>query len=296
MLQKHVRNWRSCNKVFHTGSIVEGRIVRLRLQRVILWAQVNIGSGEMRAERYIELLVELHAGLPRLGPGCRESTLKALALCEELPDCPEILDVGCGTGAQTLLLASATQGRVLGVDLYEQFITQLRTEAESKGLADRVRGEKADMNALPYGSNSFDLIWSEGAIYIMGFDNGLAKWRRLLKPGGYLVVTEAVWLRSDPPAELRAFWQENYPGMRSVEANLEAAKALGWQPVGNFHLPLTAWLRDYYGPLAKRIPSFRNAHADDEDAQQLADQTEHEMDLTRRYHAYYGYEFFIFRS
>ncbi|MEN8177741.1 MAG: methyltransferase domain-containing protein [Pseudomonadota bacterium] len=250
----------------------------------------------MQEERLVELLVKLHKGLSRLGPGSREATLKALALCEFLPDNPEVLDVGCGSGAQTLVLASATQGRIVATDLFHEFIDQLRAAINDKGLGEHIRVEQADMNALPFPEHSFDLIWSEGAIYIMGFDNGLTKWRPLLKPGGYLVVSEVAWFRPDPPLELKDFWDKNYPGIRSVEENLVAAKALGWTPVGNFHLPLKAWTRDYYAPLLERIPTFRIENAENGDAQAVADMTEYEITLLERFHDYYGYEFFILRK
>jgi len=249
----------------------------------------------MREERYVELLVELHADLARLGPGNEESTLKALALCEELPEHPRILDVGCGAGAQTLLLAKATQGHIVAVDLHQEFIDKLQNAVKLKGLTEHVQAEQADMHALPYPKESFDLIWSEGAIYIMGFDQGLAKWRPLLRLGGYFVVSEVAWFSPDPPTELREFWEKNYPGIRGVEENLAAAVAMGWSVVGNFHLPAQAWTRDYYRPLARRIPSFRAAHSGDQEALSVADMTEYEMSLMERFSDYYGYEFFIFR-
>ena len=249
----------------------------------------------MQNERFIELLVDLHKGLARLGPGSTESTLKALALCESLPDAPVILDLGCGSGAQTLVLAGATQGRIVATDLIPDFISELKKKIVEKGLTEQVGLKLADMHALPFADSSFDLIWSEGAIYIMGFDTGLQKLRPLLKPAGYLVVSEVAWFRPDPPTELKNFWRENYPGIRSVEANLEAAKAGGWTLVGNFHLPVTAWTKSYYAPLLERLPAFRSNNIEDADAQTVADMTEYEVSLLERFHEFYGYEFFILR-
>ena len=80
------------------------------------------------------------------------------------------------------------------------------------------------MNDLPFPDGRFDLIWSEGAVYIMGFDKALVKWRPLAKPGGYLVVSELSWFRPDPPAEIRDFWGHHYPAMRSVDGNLAVAR------------------------------------------------------------------------
>lgn len=249
----------------------------------------------MREQRLIALLVELHRGLPRLGPGDAASTLRALALCKQLPAAPQILDLGCGSGAQTLTLAAAGDGAITAVDLVGDFLAVLEQRAQQQRLQKRIRCVQADMNALPFADTSFDLIWSEGAIYIVGFDQGLKNWRPLLQPGGYLVVSELSWFRSDPPAELTAFWGEHYPAIRTVTENITAARASGWQLAGNFHLPHSAWTRDYYEPLQQRIAPFRRRYADDRDAQAVADLSEYEMALMQRYPDFYGYEFYCLR-
>lgn len=245
-------------------------------------------------DRAIALLVELHDGLRRLGPGSTECTLKALALCRELPPAPEVLDVGCATGAQTLVLASATDGGIFATDLIGAFLSQLRERASDTGLGPRIRTVAADMSRLPFGDGSFDLIWSEGAAYSMGFDNALSQWRPLAKPGGYLVLSELSWFRPDSPAELRDFWKDNYPAMRDVEANLSAARQAGWKCVGHFHLPAEAWA-EYYGPLRQRLLAFRRSYADDPEARALADLIEREMLLMERYRDNCGYEVFVLR-
>lgn len=249
----------------------------------------------MDEKRFVELLVELHESLPRLGPGNDESTLKALALCEHLPAEPEILDVGCGTGAQTLVLASNTAGRITAVDLIPEFLAQLDKDVVRLGLEERVEIRQADMNDLPFPETRFDLIWSEGAIYIMGFDNGLERWRPMVKPGGYLVVSEVSWFGPDPPQEVQDFWNENYPAIRTVEENLAAAREWGWLSVGHFHLPKEGWVQEYYGRLEKQLPTFRQTHADDPEAQEVADLTELEMSMYSHYCDFYGYEFYVFR-
>ena len=248
----------------------------------------------MDEERLIELLIALHDGLPRQGPGNAASTRRALALCTALPTAPEILDIGCGTGAQTLILAAATTGRITALDRSRVFLRSLRRSATERGWASRVQVFQGDMRALPFRETSFDLIWSEGAVYIMGFDAGLTRWRSWVKPGGYLAVSELSWFRSDPPAELKAFFDVEYPVLRGVEANLTAAGEQGWQVIGHFPLPWSAW-QEYYGPLWERLPAFRAAHAKDADAQAVADLTESEMALMARYAADCGYAFYILR-
>lgn len=249
----------------------------------------------MEEARMIELLVELHEGLDRLGPSDPESTLRALRLCRELPPTPEILDVGCGTGEQTITLAKNTEGTITATDLMPSFLSTLRERVATNGLESRVRIQAADMNSLPFADEAFDLIWSEGAIYLMGFDAGLAAWRRLLKPGGYVVVSEASWFRPDPPEDLASYWAEGYPGMRSVEDNTAAAKAKGWEVVDTFHLPDAAWTEGYYAPLRERVTEFRRRHADQEDALEIAGMTEQEIELFAAHSNHYGYAFYVLR-
>jgi SAM-dependent methyltransferase len=248
----------------------------------------------MEMDRQTALLVALHQGLSRLGPGDADCTLKALALCADLPAAPAILDVGCGTGAQTLVLAAATDGRIIATDLIGAFLAELKERAVKTGLDKRIQTVAADMKDLPFPDGSFDLIWSEGAVYIMGFDNALAKWRSLAKPGGYLVVSELSWFQRDPPAEIRDFWDRHYPAMRGVDENLAAAHTAGWTPVGAYRLPAEAWRR-YYEPLRQRLPTFRRSYGGDTDAQAVADLTEQEMSLLGRYLDYCGYEIFVLR-
>ena len=250
----------------------------------------------MNEDKIIQLLVRLYQGLSRLGPGNAHSTLQALSMCEQLADAPDILDIGCGTGAQTLVLASATSGRIIAVDLLPEFLAQLKASIADAGLQQRVSICEGDMKNLPFPDCCFDLVWSEGAAYIMGFDNALRDWKRLLKSGGFLVVSEASWFKPDPPAKLKAFWDENYPAIRSVENNLAAARAAGWETIANFHLSNEAWSEDYYGPLIKRLQEFRKANAHDKDALQIADMTDNEIRLFENYSDYYGYEFYILRS
>jgi ubiquinone/menaquinone biosynthesis C-methylase UbiE len=250
----------------------------------------------MNEEKLFTLLTKLYQGLSRLGPGKTQSTLRALSHCKHLPDSPDILDIGCGTGAQSLVLASATSGHITAVDRMPEFLAQLNSTIQEQGLNDRITVCEGDMDKLPFADHSFDLVWSEGAAYIMGFDNALTQWQRLLRQGGYLVASEASWFQANPPTELVTFWNENYPAIRSVEDNLAAARALGWETVSNFHLPDEAWTVDYYGPLKKRLVEFRQANADDKDAQEVADMTELEISIFEKYAEYYGYEFYILRQ
>ena len=249
----------------------------------------------MQPDRFTELLVNLHRGLARLGPGSDAATLQALGLCTELPGKPMILDIGCGSGAQSLTLASASGGWIVAMDLFPVFIHQLMQRSSQRRLTDLVHGVVADMHAPPFAPLCFDLIWSEGAVYNMGFDNALQCWRPLLRAGGYLVISEISWFETNPTQTLRDYWQENYPAMRSVSENRQAAVDSGWIPVGDFALPACAWDENYYAPLQQQIPGFLQAHPDDPDAAAVVATTLREIDIMHRYSQACGYQFYILR-
>jgi SAM-dependent methyltransferase len=244
----------------------------------------------------LEIFWELHKDLKREGPGNEAATLKALALASCLPERARVLDLGCGPGAQTISLAKAINGNITAMDLHEPFLAQLRQRAEAEGLSARISARKGDMAALDFEPESFDLIWSEGAIYNMGFARGLEEWRRYLKPGGYIAVSELCWLRTDPPEELAAYWAYDYPAMKDKAANLAIIEGLGYELAGHFTLPEECWRDEYYGPLGKRIATLRAAHSSDAEALSALDLCQKEIDLYERYSSYYGYEFFVMRE
>ena len=188
----------------------------------------------------MDIFFELHQDLPREGPGDNPSTRKALSLLTELPLQPLILDIGCGPGMQTIELARCTKGKIIAIDTHQPFLDKLKQRAQAEGLSDKITTINMSMFALEFEAKSFDAIWSEGAIYIMGFEQGLRACQPLLKPGGYVAVTEISWLRPQPSGEVQAFWAANCPGMRTVEENLEIVQAAGYRKVGHFVLPSSA--------------------------------------------------------
>lgn len=239
------------------------------------------------------IFFDIHADLPRQGPGDPASTARAFSMLKGLPDQPHLLDVGCGPGAQTLDLARLSDGPITAVDKYEQFLDNLRERAARQGLTERIVVVQGDMFDLPFEAGSFDVIWSEGAIYLIGFEQGLRSWGRLLKSGGYVAVTEATWLRADAPGELRTFWEEAYPAMQDVEANLRIIEKTGYRLVGHFTLPPSAWWTDYYEPLERRLSLFEDRYRDNPDVMAVVEMERREIDLYRRYSDYYGYVFYV---
>ena len=243
----------------------------------------------------MEVFWKLHQGLPKQGPGSDESTRRALALVPELPPAPEILDLGCGPGRQSLVLARETGGHVTAVDLLSPFLEQLDQRAQAAQLADRIATVQASMDDLPNRDESFDLLWSEGAIYNIGFGNGLRAWRRLLRQGASLAVSEATWLTDDAPERIQSFWDTHYPAMQSHEANELAVAEAGYRLLGSFVLPEAAWWEDYYAPIDERIAALRKERNDDGWVTAL-EAAEEESSIVRDCDSSFGYVFYVMQK
>jgi len=243
----------------------------------------------------IEVFWKLHVDLPKQGPGSDASTRRALALVPELPPAARILDLGCGPGRQSLVLARETGGHVTAVDLLPLFLKQLEERARTARLSDRIATLNASMDDLPCEDESFDLLWSEGAIYNIGFDNGLSTWRRLLRPGCSLAVSELCWLTHDPPEHIRRFWGSDYPAMRGHEANERAVANAGYRLLGSFVLSEAEWWDDYYNPIDERIAALREQRSD---AGWLAalDAAEEESSIVRDCGGSFGYVFYVMQK
>ena len=237
----------------------------------------------------MDIFFELHQGLPREAPGNQECTRKAFSLLPHLPPKPSILDIGCGPGQQTIVLAQLTDGVITAVDTHEPFLEELKRRAIAQGVSEKVKPVNTSMFSLEFEAQSFDLIWSEGAIYIIGFDQGLKTWKPLLKTGGYLVVSELSWLQLNPPSEIREFWATNYPAMNLIEDNLKLIKAAGYREISHFILPESAWWDDYYTPLEQRITLLQTQYQDEA----ILRQEQQEIDFYRIYSNWYGYVFYL---
>ncbi|CAN5391562.1 class I SAM-dependent methyltransferase [soil metagenome] len=239
---------------------------------------------------------EIHSGLPRQGPGDNQSTRKAFAALPKLPDEPFILDVACGPGMQTIELANLCKADIVAVDLRQEFLDELDRRAEVAKVSDRVTTVNASMLELPFDEDSFDLIWSEGAIYIIGFEDGLTAWKPLLKKGGCVAVTNVSYLKDDVPDQVRNFWHAAYPEITTIDNFLKTVERCGYQLLDHFTLPSSAWMDDYYTPMEKQLQSLRAKYSGNSDAIKAIDQGQHEIDMYRKYSDCYGYVFYVMQA
>lgn len=243
-----------------------------------------------------EIFFEVHRGLPREGPGSDAETRRALGLIPGMPERPAILDIGCGPGKQTFVLAEETGGSVTAVDNHDPYLETVRETAARTGLLGRVHPSQQSMFELDFPEGRFDLIWSEGAIYIIGFAEGLKTWKPLLRTGGVLAVTHISWLTDEPSEEAVRFWEAAYPAIRSVQENLSVVERSGYENVGHFALPPSAWFDEYYDPMEKRIEALRTKYAGDSQALEILDGEFQEIELYRKDPGAYGYVFYVMRK
>jgi SAM-dependent methyltransferase len=250
-------------------------------------------EGQMRDEEVLAL-IELHLGLDRQGPGDAAFSRHILSLLPKMPANPCIMDLGCGTGAATFLLAEHFNATVIAVDLSKDFLIQLEKTAKASCLDHLIHTLEADMGALAWPKASVDLLWSEGAAYILTFSGALKAWRPLLVGDGFAVLSEMTWFSATPPPPARTFWAEAYPAMGSEFENIGHAKNEGFEILFTERLPTKAWWDNYYNPLLRRLEALKSAASPI--MAEVLRSTEIEIDLFRQYSDHYGYTFYILKA
>ncbi|MBA2882227.1 SAM-dependent methyltransferase [Desulfosalsimonas propionicica] len=241
-----------------------------------------------------KLLIDLHKQGYRQGPGRDAETEQALNLAMIDRAAPlKVADIGCGTGASALLLARLLNAQITAVDLLQDFLDVLNERAESAGVADRISTLACSMDNLPFANEELDIIWSEGAIYNIGFEKGVAEWRRFLKAGGLLVATEITWLTDSRPAELQKHWDSEYSEIDVASAKIRILEKHGYSPVGYFALPEQCWLGQYYRPMQARFEDFLKRNGHSEEARAIVAAEQQEIDLYEIYKAHISYGVYI---
>ncbi|MEP2830028.1 class I SAM-dependent methyltransferase [Parvibaculum sp.] len=246
-----------------------------------------------------KIFLDLQLALPRNGPGSAVATEIAFSMLPPLPESPEIADLGCGQGASAFELLRLTakkkmRARVTAVDLFEPFLDKLNARAEKEGVSEaQLVVTRGDMEALSFKDGSFDLIWAEGSIYLLGFERGLETWRRFLKPGGSIAVSECTWLTATPSQAAQDFWEAAYPSMGTISSNAHAAARAGYELLGTHVLPPEDWWAEYYTPMRQRIAEMRAEYG--EAAEEVLANEEAEIALFESNPGQYSYVFYVMR-
>lgn len=250
----------------------------------------NVEDNTMEMKYFFEIFEDL----PRQGPGCQEATLRALSLLKDLPKKPKVLDIGCGSGMQTLILARELKTKILAIDNHRPMLDRLDRAATKDKLDIETR--ELSMMDMPFEPESFDLLWSEGSIFIIGLERGLKEFLTFIKPNGYLAFTEMCWFTTDPQDEIKAYMNSVYPDIKSVDEVRRMALASGYKVIESFNLPTSAWWDDYYTPMLERIQKLKLENAGVPEADEIYANCELEVEMFRRHSASYGYTFFVLQK
>lgn len=247
----------------------------------------NVEDNKVKMKYFYELFEEI----PRQGPGCAEATMRALKLLNDLPDKPEVLDIACGCGMQTLILARELKTKIIAIDNHRPVLERLNLAAAQKGL--KVETREMSMIDMPFDKERFDLLWAEGAIFIIGLMRGMKDFKTYLKHRGYLVFSEMCWINDKPPAEIRNYFDKCYPDIRTAAEVSAMASLNGYKLIESFNLPDSAWWDDYYTPMLERIKELKLKNAGVFEAEAVYAECEKEAEMFRRYSKSYGYVFFV---
>jgi ubiquinone/menaquinone biosynthesis C-methylase UbiE len=209
---------------------------------------------------------------------CRERLLKYTREAFQLlpnSDRPRILDVGCGSGVPTLELARLSGGEVVGLDVDQSLLDELNGKIDGKGLSNRVTTRKCSMFEMDFPDESFDIIWAEGSISVIGFERGLKEWRRLLKPDGFLVV---------------------HAETRQILGKLMKIPSHGYRLLNQLSLPEDAHWTEYYKPLEIRIEELRTKYGNSPGALKILEKHQNEIDMVKRNPREFSSAFYIMQK
>jgi len=241
----------------------------------------------------INLICEYYSNFERQGPGSPEMTIKALSFIDNLNDVTQVADLGCGTGGQTMVLAKHINANIVGIDLSSHMIEKFNANADKNNEKNRVKGIIGSIDDLPFKNEELDLIWSEGAIYNIGFERGLNEWHKYLKRNCYIAVTEASWFTENRPDEIHDFWMNAYSEIDTIPNCVLKMQKAGYIPVASFIIPETCWTDNFYDAQTSFQEIFLKKYAGNKTVEDFIAYERHEAEIYKKYKQYYGYVFYI---
>ncbi|GAL17068.1 transcriptional regulator MerR family [Vibrio maritimus] len=237
-------------------------------------------------ELYMADFMTVFETLERWGPGSEQETQKALNAVPKAPK--NLLEVGCGKGLATKVLAENCDANIAAIDNEQSALDRLTERFQQLGLAERLNTVAASMTELPFAPQSFDLIWAEGSAYIMGVEKALSQWKSLLTDHGYIMLSDMVWKTSTPSEASVEFWNQEYPDIQQVDTRLEQIKNAGYHVVDHFPMSREAWM-NYYGPLGERVKELES----DMSEKAAWKDINHEVEICTQLAEEFGYHMFI---
>jgi DNA-binding transcriptional MerR regulator len=210
--------------------------------------------------QYMNDFMAVYSTIERWGPGSSDATIQALRSIPMTPS-DHVLEIGCGKGTSTILLAEQSGATITAVDNEILAINFLNNKIKGSELEACIKPICASMTELPFERHQFDAIWAEGCVYIMGMENALRQWRPFLKKDGYLMVSDLVWLIDTPDEELQQYWQSEYPDMSTISSRINLFETHGYKVVDHFSLGRDGW-ENYWAPLEQRVIELKMKQCD----------------------------------
>jgi Methylase involved in ubiquinone/menaquinone biosynthesis len=241
----------------------------------------------------MKLIFDFFSGMKRQGPGGDEETKLALSFINGLSKSSKIVDIGCGTGAQTLVLAQNTESKIIASDISPEMIEGVKAKIDQYHLEEKVETQIASMDNLPFKEKELDLIWAESSIFIIGFKKGLTEWRKYLKDNGMIAVSEASWFTNERPSEIEDYWMANYPEMDTIPANIRIMQDAGYTPIAHFILPEHCWTANFYIHMARRIEEYASLYKGNKAVKEFLERQTEEIEIYNKYKEFFGYVFYI---
>lgn len=120
--------------------------------------------------------------------------------CKIGPD-SHILDIGCGTGGNSVHISEKYGCKVTGIDISELMIEKARERVDEKGMHDRLDFHVGDAYNLDYADEKFDTVLTVFVSQFIDLGKAFPEFYRVIKPGGYLGVNE-MFRANDVPSEV----------------------------------------------------------------------------------------------
>ncbi len=236
--------------------------------------------------------------LPRLGAGDFKHTHKAFSIIsKEVSGNLKILDAGCGKGTQTMDLARLCPScEIIASDIYKPYLDCVDEKIAAEGFCGRVKTLCASMDKLPFEEESFDIIWAEGCASIIGIENAVSYWKKLIRPGGYIMISDIFWFTKNPSDEPKKFFAENHPDMMTEDEALNIAENFGLILAGSFRLSTTVWEESFYGLLKAKFGELEEKYCENEDAMAVIDTLKQQTKLYDNYSDEFGNTYLIMRK
>lgn len=201
-------------------------------------------------------------------------TRKAFKILPHLEN-PVVLDIGCGTGVVTMELARLTGGRVVGIDIDQLALDKLNQKIEQAKLSKQIKTVNCSMQDIQFKDNGFDIVWCEGAVFVIGFENGLKEWRRLIRPMGFMV------------------WHARIIDLEKRTALIQAS---GYTLLDKFIVSKESWWDEYYGPLQSMIEGLRHKYQNDAGILAQLENEQKEVEEFKNNPEYHGSVFYIMQK